>query len=205
DIAEERVVATAGTYSATAPLTSAGPWVMQMVAFRGGGAGPPPPPPSEVGQWSGPFAWPIVAVHMALLPTGRVLASDGAPYGTDARVWDPSTNLFSAVPTVDNIFCNGAAALPDGRLLVAGGHFNTHVGLNVSNLFDPVSQTWSSGAPMAFDRWYPTVTALPDGRMLVTGGEIDCAGCEATIPEVYNPQTNSWTSLTGASLSLPYY
>src|SRR4029077_17429092 len=41
DIAEERVVATAGTYSATAPLTSAGPWVMQMVAFRGALVGPP--------------------------------------------------------------------------------------------------------------------------------------------------------------------
>jgi hypothetical protein len=105
----------------------------------------------------------------------------------------------------DNIFCSGAAALPDGRLLVAGGHFQAHVGLNVSNLFDPVSQTWSSGPAMAYDRWYPTVTALADGRMLVTGGEIDCDGCEATIPEVYNPATHSWTSLSGASLSLPYY
>jgi galactose oxidase-like protein len=105
----------------------------------------------------------------------------------------------------DNIFCNGAAALPDGRLLVAGGHFNAHVGLNVSNLFNPSSQTWSSGPAMAYDRWYPTTTALPDGRMLVMGGEIDCDGCEATIPEVYSPATNSWTSLSGASLSVPYY
>jgi hypothetical protein len=205
DIAEDRLVTTAGSYSASAPLSSSAPWVMQMVAFRGGQAGAPPPSPSQLGQWSGPFQWPIVAVHVALLPTGKVLASDGMPNGKDARVWDPSTNGFTAVPATDNIFCNGAAALPDGRIFVAGGNFNTHVGLNVTNLFDPVSQTWSSGPAMAFDRWYPTVTAIPDGRMLVTGGEIDCDECNATIPEVYNPTTNSMTSLSGASLNIPYY
>jgi hypothetical protein len=34
DIAEDEVAAAAGSYSASATLTSAGPWVMQMVAFR---------------------------------------------------------------------------------------------------------------------------------------------------------------------------
>jgi len=34
DIAEDRVVASVGSYSATAPLSSAGPWVMQMVTFK---------------------------------------------------------------------------------------------------------------------------------------------------------------------------
>jgi hypothetical protein len=34
DIAEDRMVTAAGTYSATAPLGASGLWVMQMVAFR---------------------------------------------------------------------------------------------------------------------------------------------------------------------------
>ena len=34
DIAEDRSVTSTGTYSATAPLSSSGPWVMQMVVFR---------------------------------------------------------------------------------------------------------------------------------------------------------------------------
>ncbi len=38
DIVEDEMVTTAGSYSASAPLTSAGPWVMQMVAFRTPGA-----------------------------------------------------------------------------------------------------------------------------------------------------------------------
>src|SRR5882672_3010459 len=32
-----------------------------------------------------------------------------------------------------------------------------------------------------------------------------CGGCDAPIPEVYNPQTNVWTELTAANLPLPYY
>jgi uncharacterized membrane protein len=38
DIAEDQMVTTTGAYSATAPLSSSGPWVMQMVAFRTPGA-----------------------------------------------------------------------------------------------------------------------------------------------------------------------
>jgi hypothetical protein len=35
DIAEDRMVTVTGSYSATAPVNPAGPWIMQMVAFRG--------------------------------------------------------------------------------------------------------------------------------------------------------------------------
>jgi hypothetical protein len=45
DIAEDRMVTATGSYSATAPLGSSGPWIMQMVAFRtpasGGGGSTP--------------------------------------------------------------------------------------------------------------------------------------------------------------------
>ena len=34
DIAEDKVVTTAGSNSATATLSSSGPWVMQMVTFK---------------------------------------------------------------------------------------------------------------------------------------------------------------------------
>jgi fibronectin type 3 domain-containing protein len=48
DIAEDRVVSATGSYNSTASL-SAGLWVMQMVAFRGGGPDTQPPtPPSNL-------------------------------------------------------------------------------------------------------------------------------------------------------------
>ncbi|TMF80384.1 MAG: DUF1929 domain-containing protein [Chloroflexi bacterium] len=161
--------------------------------------------PATAGQWSPVFAWPLVAVHMSLLPTGKVLTweerSDSGAY-----VFDPASNTMTAAGfNGSNLFCSGTALLPDGRVFVAGGHGNNHVGIADATIFNAVTQSWSSGAPMSVARWYPTVTSLPDGRMLVTAGEINCDGCNSLIPEIYDPATNSWTQLTGASQLLPYY
>jgi hypothetical protein len=164
------------------------------------------PSGSTAGQWAAPVTWPIVAVHSNLLFTGQVLASDGQSAGNDARVWTPSTGVFTSVPnSLTNMFCSGQCQLADGRIIVAGGHIAGHNGLPDTNLFNPTTRTWTKVAPMAVGRWYPTVTTLPDGRVLVNSGEIDCAGCFAPIPEIYNPQTNAWTQLTGAAMSFPYF
>jgi uncharacterized protein YjdB len=40
DIAEDQLVMATGSYSASAPLSASGPWVMQMVALRKSGTGP---------------------------------------------------------------------------------------------------------------------------------------------------------------------
>jgi hypothetical protein len=297
DIAEDRIVSTSGSYSATAPLGGAGPWVMQMVAFKGTSSVPPPPPtaptnlaatvadssqinlswtntstsqtgvkierstdnvtftqitvagatavsypdtglsPSTAyfyrvratnvsgdsaysntasattpvapptGQWSAVFSWPIVAIHMTLLPTGKVLTWEDRTDNSSADIFDPATNTLTAVPFLAaNLFCSGHAMLPDGRVFVAGGHGgNPHIGIPNSTFFDPNTQSWSSGPLMSVARWYSTVTSLPDGRMLVTAGEINCDGCNALIPEIYGPATNSWTQLTNASQNFPYY
>ena len=45
DIAEDQIVSTPGNYGSTAPLGGAGPWVMQMVAFKATASAPPPPTP----------------------------------------------------------------------------------------------------------------------------------------------------------------
>jgi len=159
------------------------------------------------GQWSSTVTtWPIVAVHSNLLPTGEILAWDGQTDGNDARLWNPTTGVFTSVPNnLTNIFCSGHCQMADGRVIVVGGHISGHNGLPDTNLFDSTTRTWTRVAPMNTGRWYATATALPDGRVLAMSGEINCAGCFAPIPEVYDPKTNIWTELTGASMSLPYY
>jgi hypothetical protein len=44
DLAEDIAVSAVGSYQVSAPLGGAGPWVMQMVAFKAMSSDPPPPP-----------------------------------------------------------------------------------------------------------------------------------------------------------------
>jgi hypothetical protein len=95
----------------------------------------------------------------------------------------PGTWEHPKTPRRDNLFCAGAAHLPDGRLLVVAGHMGTfytqcdngglHDNANHLYVFDPTRHSWSKveGADLRpYVRWYPTVTTLPDGRMLITSG-----------------------------------
>jgi chitodextrinase len=162
--------------------------------------------PSVVGQWSSPFTMPIVAVNMMLMHTGKVLMWDGDQYGNDARVFDPSVMTYAPRPnSITNMFCASQTFLPNGDALVVGGHAGAFSGLNDANLFSPATENWTPIAPMSFGRWYPTATTLSDGRVLVVSGSINCSGCNADTPEVYDPATGSWTSLTGAQLNMPLY
>lgn len=77
-----------------------------------------------------------------------------------------------------NLFCSGHAFLPDGRLLVAGGHIRDSEGVNQASLYDPASNTWTAAAPMNAGRWYPTLTTLPDGGVLVLSGSFRAASGE---------------------------
>ena len=92
--------------------------------------------------------------------------------------------------------------MPDGRLLVAGGHITDNQGLPDANLFDAATRAWTAVAPMSKGRWYPTSTTLPDGEVVtVAGGDQD--GIEATIPEVWNGSL--WRALPGADRAFGYY
>ncbi len=159
----------------------------------------PPQPQASEGQWSAPFAWPVVAVHLQLLPGGRVLSWGRAG---QPQVWDPATGSFEEIPSSTHLFCAGHTLLPDGRLLVAGGHLSEDHGIPDANLFDPASQTWSATDPMARGRWYPTTTTLADGRVVVLAGR-DENGEQVTEPEVWD--AGDWTPLPNAVRELPYY
>jgi len=209
DIAEDQTVTATGTYTATANLASSGGWIMQTVALRGAASAPPGPDPSVVGQWGPVSNWPILPIHVTLMPTGKVLAygHDSTVNTTLATIWDPASNGFTPTSFGNaDLFCSGHGLLPDGRVFIAGGHnMADYHGITNATIFDPTTSAWSSAPAMSFGRWYPTVTALPDGRMLITSGAINCNGCNATTPEIYDPAANSWTLLTNAALNLPIY
>ena len=169
------------------------------------------PAEATTGKWGPLVNWDIVPLHIHLLPTGKLLAwGKFEPGGTVMgmpRLWDPASGPPTgareiAVDTM--LFCSGHAFMPDGRLMISGGHKQDNKGIDVTNIFDPGSETFVPGLPkMAFGRWYPTVTELPNGRMLTMAGR-DSAGAVVTTPEIW--ENNQWVKLPGAgSLQIPYY
>ena len=159
--------------------------------------------PDQIGSWGPVLNWGYQGKHTVLLPTGKVLVF---ATGDGARVWDPATGAFTPAPALfGDLHCAGHSTLADGRVIVIGGvDGDPHNGIKVTALFDPVSQTWTRGADMAQFRWYPSTTTLADGRVLATSGDAP-DGSRALVPEVYDPATDDWTQLTGASRDQSLY
>jgi hypothetical protein len=183
----------------------------------GNGAPPPPPPgPDTIGSWTAPQNWPMVAVHTSMLSNGKVVAWDAfsAAPGSE-HVWDPATGQFQSTPSGINLFCAGHVLLPDGRLFTAGGHELAYVGIRNTALFNPLTASWTAGPDMARGRWYPTTTTLPDGRILIVSGDAIQTtpfgpynafyAPSDTIPEIYNPATNTIQSVPAGARRMPLY
>lgn len=161
------------------------------------------------------------------------------------RLYDPTTNaVFSSnfeVPKwpivyedppyliqPSEIFCCGHCALPDGKLLVAGGELTRpypnsyepiapELGLRYSFIYNPPDDTnpWSITGPiqnphiMQEGRWYPTLTVLSDGKILDMGGQngfINSNGSVSMnrVPEIYDPQSApGWIPYNDPSGEMP--
>ena len=138
------------------------------------------------GVFGAPVTWPIIGLHVVLLPDGRVMS-----YGTDEQgqqggqfvydVWDPTLGTDTTAHTVlpnttgTDIFCSGQSVIAaSGEVLITGGDLTINGERNFSNqqteIFHPQTNAITTAEPMLYARWYPTVVALPTGEMLVLGG-----------------------------------
>ena len=81
-----------------------------------------------------------------------------------------------------------ATILPDGKVLVVGGHSgpgkdNPAYPVYPAELWDPATETWTTLASMATYRGYhSTAFVLPDGRVVSAGGEDVGANAEIFSP-----------------------
>jgi galactose oxidase len=164
---------------------------------------------ASMGQWTGIIQWPIVAISAHLLPNGKVMTwgrehadVDGYPIppgksNGKPNIWDPSTGTFTFVDAGVDLFCSGHSFLSDGRLMEAGGSddHDDH-GQRFAWIFDYRSNSWFQTPNMADGRWYPTVATLANGTTFIISGE-DTNMVFDSIPEVYNPASNTFTEMTG--------
>jgi hypothetical protein len=147
----------------------------------------------------------IFGMHVGLLPTGRVLlfAGEGftnSDYPSASVTWDPLTEESERQAYEKDVFCAHHTFLPNGDFLVAGGGFlpNWILKNRVTWRFDSRAETWTRVASMQERRWYPTMLTLPDGRALVAAGTSGAAPLE-----IFDPNTNRWTTLEGSDKALP--
>jgi hypothetical protein len=172
----------------------------------------PLPAEATTGKWGPLVTWDIVPLHMNLMPNGKVLAWGKTDVLPDTmgmpRLWDPAGGSPASAPmiAVDTmLFCAGHALLPDGRLLVSGGHLQDDRGIATTFFFDQNGAP-TRGPDMHNARWYPTVTVLPDGRVLTMAGRNEASNV-VRVPEIF--EGGAWVELPGANGGandeIPYY
>ena len=143
----------------------------------------------------------------ALLPDGKVLLTGGidhelartlptpvpnsdrsVPATNQAVVLNPSSGAITEVGAMREVrMLHQAVALPDGRILLAGGVHDSHFdggALATAEIFDPTTATFSPTGPMARGRVWFTLTLMSDGNLLAVGSGTDPPGVTA---EVYRP------------------
>jgi Domain of unknown function (DUF1929) len=162
--------------------------------------------------------WPIIPIHVVLLPDGRVMN-----YGTNALgqqgaqlvydIWDPSlgtgTNSHQVLPntTHTDLFCGAQSVMLSGQVLTSGGDLTVGGIRNSANnnttIFSPTANTLTENTPMTYARWYGSLVSLSDGQLVIFGGRQNVGPLTpiepATTPELYYPGPNAWRSLTGAT------
>lgn len=182
------------------------------------------------GMFGPVFNWPIIPIHVVLLPDGRILSYGsnqlGQQGGKHYTVWDPTVGEESdAMLTLKYrsetiIFCNTQLLLPgSGQVLLLGGNRMNELGQKVDasdvDVFDPLSNSLArSTSSMAFARWYGTVVTTAAGDQVVMGGRQTTARAAkpdrpavaatyASTPEVYRPG-QGWRTLEGATDEFAY-
>lgn len=150
-------------------------------------------------------AYPFTAFGQAFVatPSGMIFAVGGLEscqsQVTSVEEYNPSTGAVTPkapVPTAS--YAPGAASTADGRIYVMGGCLPPSADpggppaaiLPTVQIYDPQTNTWSSGRSMPVPRYqFPAITA-PDGKIYAIGGTD--GEREWNRVDVYDPQTDSW-------------
>ncbi len=108
------------------------------------------------------------------------------------ELWDPGTGEFTALgPPVPSLEAQTATRLPDGRVLLVGGHGHNEYSAGAEDS-DPVSESFQPTGSLAHARSWHTSMLLHDGRVLVVGG-FDGGDTMVAAAEVWHPQTGLWS------------
>jgi subtilase family serine protease len=112
-----------------------------------------------------------------------------------AEAYNPVTQTFSSLGTVMSAkrVLYGAAKLPDGRFLLAGGD-NSSIILTTADIFDPVTDTFAQTTHGMHNPYFDfaQAVALDTGQVFIIG--TDTTGNGKLWTEIYDPPTQTFTT-----------
>ena len=188
--------------------------------FLVAGCDRPPTSPNRVTRPSfaivpGGGSWAVKAP----MPTARTGVATGVVNGqlyavggslayeaprTVNEAYDPSTNTWATKAPAPTSRAMAEAGAIAGKLYVVGGCITSDCRIgttNVLEIYDPITNTWTTGAPMATARSTFALGVI-GGRLYAAGGNGPCPPCAAVSTlEIYDPLTNSWSA--GAPMPTP--
>lgn len=125
-------------------------------------------------------------------PPGRTIAD--MPNGTDASVVNPPKVTATCSPCTYGPTFYASAVLPDGRVVVIGGEYNTNgnTWTNIGFMYDPVADKWSTQLTEPFGTKNigdSQSVILPNNKMLI-------ANISTTDMASFDPSTLTFTALS---------
>lgn len=141
----------------------------------------------------------------AVLAGDRVLVAGGAGNGVSAaqasaELWTPTTGAFAATGPMNVARQSfSLTALPDGRALAAGGSpdLSSGAGSPTTELYDPLTNSWSLGGALRAGRLGHTGTLLADCHVLIVG--------DNPTSELYNYKTGMSAAAGSATDQRSYH
>jgi N-acetylneuraminic acid mutarotase len=128
--------------------------------------------------------------------TGSLTRATGL---ASSEVWDFRRMQMVAGPSMlTSRALHVAVPLTDSRVLIIGGVNNSSVIQSSCELYNPVTNTFTSTGSMATPRMLHAACRLADGRVMVAGGAsaLDLVNLTVTAlssVEIYNPATGTWS------------
>lgn len=142
------------------------------------------------GSWTATASLKAPAAYNALvaIPKGALHVGSGGP-----EVFDAAAGTFSNAGTMITAGRThfGAAKLPSGKVLVAGGRIPGPAVTSEAEIYDPTTNSWSSTTPLSVPRAAHATVTLASGKILVLGGS-DAGESSVKFGEVYDEATRTW-------------
>jgi N-acetylneuraminic acid mutarotase len=150
-----------------------------------------------------------IAHSADLLANGKVLVSGGfgSAASTSAILFNPAANggaggwSATANAMTEGRYNHRSVLLPSGKVLVVAGGSTVTSGKVVASaeLYDPVTNLWSSAGSLAFGRVFHHTVLLPDGKVFTFGGDGGNNTLLQVSAEAYDPAQNYWTHAGGVA------